>query len=123
MAKQQKQKNSGVVAVRAKKAKTPAQLAKKAANVQAAQERFNQLQARQTTANEMRSLGFMGTDADLIEIRAAQAQAKRDQQYVLDVLAGSHGQRVSMFLGRRFRGSPSKVANVVRNYLKTQGLS
>jgi hypothetical protein len=123
MAKQQKQKNSGVVAVRVKKAKTPAQLAKTAANVKAAQERFAQLQARQQAANEMRSMGYMGTDADLIEIRAAQAQAKLDQQYVIDVLAGPHGKRVSQFLGRRFRGSPTKVATVVRNYLKTQGLS
>ena len=121
MAKQQK--SAPVAAVRVKKAKTPAQLAKKAANVKAAKERFDQLQAQQQTANEMRSLGFMGTDADLIEIRAAQAQAKLDQQYVIDVLAGPNGGRVSLFLGRRFRGSPAKVASVVRAYLKTQGLS
>lgn len=114
----------------APKVKTAAQKAKAAANIAAAEARLKQLQAQQKRANELRKLGYIGTDTALLVVaddldNAAQREqeSKLAQQYVEIVLAGPHAARVQKFLGRGLTGTPTKVAMIIRNYLRTQGLS
>lgn len=119
-------KNNGGVAVveRVKKPKTAKQAAKVAANVAAAAARLKELQTKQRLCNSLRKAGYSGTDEQLMLVadrleREREARMARD--YVLAVLAGPHGARVSRFLGDRVTGEPTKVASVVRQYCRTQG--
>lgn len=117
------QKNGTAVAVRAPKAKTPAQRAKAEANIKAAQERLARHQALQKTAHEMRTAGFMGTDADLIEMRERLKEEAEARKFVNKVLAGEHGEKIARWLGRRVLGDACAIALRVKNYMRTQGWS
>lgn len=117
-----KNSNGGTVVVeRVKKAKSAAQLAKKAANVKAAAERLARLQASQRVVAGLRKLGWLGTDADILDRHERVVEARLAREYVNGVLSGPHGERVSRFLGDRVKGEPTKIASVVRKYCQTQG--
>jgi hypothetical protein len=116
------QKNGGtVVAVRAPKAKTPAQKARAEANMKAAQERLARHQALQKAAHEMRTVGFMGTDADLIEMRERLKEEAAARAFVNKALAGEHGEKIAKWLGRCVTGDACQIALRVKNYMRTQG--
>lgn len=115
--------------VRATRVKTAAQKAKAAANIAAAELRLKQLQSQQKRCNELRKLGYIGPDtallvvADEMDYAAQREQEERNARaYVDSALSGPHGARVQKFLGRGLTGTPTKVAMIIRNYLKTQGL-
>lgn len=116
------QKNSGtVVAVKVPKVKTSAQRARAEANIKAAQERLARHQAIQKAAHEMRTAGFMGTDADLIEMRERLKEAAEARKFVNNVLTGEHGEKIAKWLGRRVTGDACVIATRVKNYMRTQG--
>lgn len=117
--------NGGVAVVeRVKKPKSAKQLAKKAANVAAAEKRLRDLQTQQRLVNGLRKAGHVGTDEQLLLVadrleREKEARVARD--YVVAVLNGPHGDRVSRFLGDRTTGEPTRIASLVRSFCRTQG--
>lgn len=117
-------KNESPVA-KAKKPKSAKQIAKREANVVAAANRLARLQSQQRLVNAARARGVVGTDAAIMRLIDAEERTREEQiarQYVETVLAGPHGDRVRMFMGRGIAGGPCKVAQIVRNFLSTQGL-
>lgn len=117
-----KNQNGGTAVVtRATRAKTPAQRAKAEANIKAAQERLARHQALQKAAHEMRTAGFMGTDADLIETRERLKEEAAAREFVNTALAGEHGEKIAKWLGRRVTGDACQIAMRVKNYMRTQG--
>jgi hypothetical protein len=128
--KQGKQNKQGTTVVaRAPRPKTPAQLAKKAANIAAYKRRCEKLRKEQEDVAEMRLNGRIGDDAHLLSVHRKiisdldrQIEEKKAREYVSQVLSGPHGAAVGKFLGREHRPGPAtKVAMVVKNYLATQG--
>ena len=105
-------------------------------NIKAAQERLARLQEQQRKFNELRKQGYLGSDLAITraleeekrkkEQQAAQEQRRKDEQaaraFVEEVLQGPHGNKVERFLGKNSPGDAIKLAEIIRNYLKTQGL-
>lgn len=118
-------KNDKTPVARKTRTKTPAQKAKALANIAAAQERLARLQIVQRKANELRRQGHIGSDRRMMlvasEIDRA-AETKKAREFVDQVLSGPHADRVREFMGRGITGEPTKVAQIVRNFLNTQGL-
>lgn len=113
---------------------TPAALAKKEKNVQAAQ-RLAQLQATQKYANKLRKLGFVGTDSEICQQRinqiveqsikaeqekqrkqeeelrlAAELLQKQEQQFIQTAIDGPNGRKLKAFLA----GRPATIERVRR---------
>jgi hypothetical protein len=116
-------KNDAPVA-KAKKPKSQKQIAKREQNIREAEARLARLKAQQNLVNAKRSNGVIGSDATIMRLVDAEERTREEQiarQYVESVLAGSHGERVRKFIGRGLSGGPCKVAQIVKNYLATQG--
>ena len=116
-------------------------------NIKAAQERLAKLQEQQRKCNELRKQGHLGSDLAIMrrleeekkEKERKEAQAKHEQEeqearakhekdthearkFVDEALKGPHAQKIENFLGKNARGDAIKIAEITRNYLKTQGL-
>jgi len=105
-------------------------------NIKAAQERLARLQEQQRKFNDLRKQGYLGSDLAITkaleeekrkkEHQAAQEQRRKDEQaaraFVEEVLQGPHAAKVEKFLGKNARGDAIKLAEIVRNYLKVQGI-
>jgi tRNA A37 methylthiotransferase MiaB len=102
------------------RAKTPAQKAKAEANIRAAQERLRKLQQQQAMVNNLRKMGYVGSDPSLLRIAEKRATEVAARQFVEAAITGPYGERVLRFLGDR-KGTPAQLAEVVRNYCTTQG--
>ena len=121
MAKNQK---GPVEQVRAKKAKSAKQIARKAENEAKAKMRLVALQATQRLCNEMRKQGHIGSEQTLLRIVAEKDRSeeqRKAREFVESVLAGPNGKQITQWMGSRIKGEPTKVAMILRNYLRTQG--
>ena len=101
---------------RPKKTKTPTQLAKKAENEAKAAERLAKLQAVQALVKDLRTQGYQGSDATIIQqhqdaLKAQEKKAKEEKQrafqaemqakqnkYVEETLAGPSGKQYKEWL-------------------------
>lgn len=123
MAKNQK---GPVEQVRVAKSKSAKQLAKKAENEAKAKMRLVALQAQQRLCNEMRAKGHLGSERTLLRLVAEKDRSeeqRKAREFVESVLAGPHGKQIAQWMGNRIKGEPTKVAMILRNYLRTQGYS
>lgn len=105
-------------------------------NIKAAQERLAKLQEQQRQCNELRKRGYLGSDLAILrqledeknEKARKEAQAQHDKdthearKFVDEALKGPHAQKIEKFLGKNARGDAIKLAEITRNYMKTQGL-
>lgn len=122
MARQGKKDDAPVA--KAKRAKSAKQIAKREANVREAEARLARLQAQQKTVNAMRAKGVTGTDATIMRLVDAEernAEESKAKAYVDSVLTGPYGESVKRFMGKGLSGQPTRVAMIVRNYIRTNG--
>lgn len=119
-------KNTAAPATRAARPKGAKFQARKEANMQAAAARLVRLQTEQRAMNELRKQGVMGDDAKLRRALVEQERAKETvnaSAFVVSVLDGPHGEQAKAFIGPKgLRGNPCRVAMILRNWLRTQGL-
>ena len=116
-------KNATPATPKAPKTKNSKQKAKAESNIKAAQERLMRLQAQQRLVNAKRAQGFIGNDNTILRLIEAEervSEAAKSKEYVDKVLSSPYGSQVSAWLGT-IKGDPCKVAQVIRNYVATQG--
>jgi hypothetical protein len=126
MAKDNKAKNE-TVAVKGKKPKSAAAVAKAAHNVAEAAKRLRMLQEKQKLAHDARRLlGLVGTDDQIMaKVNAMKSQQDRIAEtrnamvFVENCLAGPHGAAIRKSLN--LTGEPCKVAARVREFVRVQG--
>lgn len=109
---------------KSKKSKTAAQKAKTEANIKAAQERLARLQNQQKMVNARRATGLLGSDnaiMRLIDEEERKTETQRAKEFVESVLAGPYGEKIKKFMGKGLNGEPTKVAQIIKNYMATQG--
>lgn len=122
MARQGKKDDAPVA--KAKRSKSAKQIAKREQNVREAEARLARLQAQQKMVNAMRSKGVTGTDQTIMRLVDAEernAEESKAKAYVDSVLTGPYGESVKRFMGKGLTGQPTRVAMIVRNYLRTNG--
>lgn len=112
---------------RVPRTKTAKQIARKEANIREAASRLARLQTEQKAMNELRKQGVVGDENKLRHVLVQQSRAKETANaaaYVASVLNGPHGEKVKEWVGPKgLRGTPCKVAMILRNWLATQGLN
>lgn len=124
MAKDNKAKET--VAVKGKKPKSAAAVAKAAHNVAEAARRLRMLQEKQKQANDARKMGITGTDDQIMaKVNAMKSMQDRVEEtrnamvFVENCLAGPHGAAIRKSLN--LTGEPCKVAARVREFVRVQG--
>lgn len=112
---------------KARKPKTQAQKAKAEANIKAAAARLARLQEQQRLVNAKRAEGVVGTDKTILRLVYAETQAQERSnesakaiQYVNNMISGPHGEKILNWIGD-VKGDPCKIAQIVKNYVATQG--
>jgi hypothetical protein len=108
---------------RAPRTKSAAAVAKKAANIKAAEERLARLQAQQTLVNKYRAKGVVGSDnviLRLVEQEEHQQAETRCREFVERAMA-VHGDRITKSLA--LNGRPCQVAGRIRGFMKLNALT
>ena len=122
-------KNDAPAATKAAPKKSAAAVARREANIALAKERLILLQQKQRIAAMMRSKGHLGSDETLVALyekdrdaAERQKEERRSVEFVDRLLASPYGEKAMQFVGPNgMAGHPTKVAFVLRNWLRTQG--
>jgi tRNA A37 methylthiotransferase MiaB len=118
-----KKNDTAVAQPRAKKPKSQAAQAKKAANMKAAEERLARLQQKQRLVNAYRARGVIGSDA--VVLRIAEQEERRQEEVrcrqFVERAMFSYGERISRSLS--LKGHPCQVAQRIREFMKLNSMS
>jgi succinylarginine dihydrolase len=108
---------------RPKRGKTPAQQAKRDRNIAEAQDRLRRLQDKQRYAKRIRStMGYTGTDDQVIAKAAAEAERLEAAAYVKSVLQLPNvGRVISRWLAIRITMDPVHVKGLIERFLNRDG--
>jgi tRNA A37 methylthiotransferase MiaB len=111
-------------APKAKKAKTAAQKAKAEANIKAAADRLAKLQATQKLIAQKRAEGYFGSETTILQMVSSEerkAEVQKAQEFVTKALNGPYGPKIKDWLGSKIVGEPCRIAQVIKNYIGSQG--
>ena len=108
--------------VRAKRSKTPAQIAQRDRNIALAAKRLEALQKLQKLAKQLRLVGFVGTDQEIVDAFNKQEKARIAKSYIDTVLATPvTGIVIRRWLKDRILQSPENVKLLIIRFLSRDG--